>query len=191
MINPQNEWFQYLRWPNHTNSMILLVKFQPCQAVRGGVRVICRIRPFVEDDARGTQNCRLGQINVERGQHEAILFQASNHRHFWRVQTCCKTHACPRHISKRFTLFRLFRKRCPGHIVHQVNYTHVWYVWFVPRVACFLFFFGGWVKFFRARTGDFEDMEEGIRPTVEQAWSRMRISQALWAGKKLGSLGNV
>ena len=54
-MNPPNEWFQYLRWPNHTNSMVPLVKF-PCQAVRGGVRVICRIRPFVEDDVRALRS---------------------------------------------------------------------------------------------------------------------------------------
>lgn len=81
-------------------------------------------------------------------------------------------------------------------VLAHVHYTHVWCVWFVPRVACFLFYWR-MSKIPVAGTGDFEDMEEGIRPTVEQAWSRMRISHgrasplgkfpvnlpAIWAGK--------
>ena len=107
----------------------------------------------------------------------------TNHRHFWRVQTCCKYDACPRHIIKRFTLFFLFRKLCPG--TCALHPCLMCLIRSKGCLACFLFYWR-MSKIPVAGTGDFEDMEEGVRPTVEQAWSRMRISHG--RASPLGSI---
>lgn len=124
------------------------------------------------------------------GQHEAILYQPSSFLEGPNMlQIRCLS---PAHHQKIHAVFVYFANSVLAH----VHYTHVWCVWFVPRVACFLFYWR-MSKITVTGTGDFEDMEEGIRPTVEQAWSRMRISHgrasplgqlpvnlpAIWAGK--------
>ena len=133
--------------------------------MRGGVRVICRIRPFVEDDARDTQNCGLGRPTWSYFVPTIVISGGSKH--------VANTMLVPSTSSKDSRCFCLFRKLCPG--TCALHPCLMCLIRSKGCLACFLFYWR-MSKIPVAGTGDFEDMEEGIRPTVEQAWSRTRIS---------------
>ena len=154
--------------------------------MRGGVRVICRIRPFVEDDARGTQNWWLGRPTWSHFVPTIVISGGSKH--------VANTMLVPGTSSKDSRCFCLFCKLCRG--TCALHPCLMCLIRSKGRLAWFVFYWR-MSKIPVTGTVDFEDMEEGIRPTVEQAWSRMRISHgrasplgqfpldlpAIWAGK--------